>query len=65
MQDDLQKIVSDTGKTKMVTKHSKPWINSEIKELISDLKQARVRIRKHKSNCNIEMFKEKQICLRN
>ena len=59
MQDSLQNLVSSIGKTKMVTKHTKPWINSEIKELIQDLKQLRVRTKKHKSPNNVTKFKEK------
>ena len=48
-QDSLQKLVTDIGKTKIITRYSKPWITPEVKKLIEDMKKIKIRIKKHRS----------------
>ena len=59
LQDQLQNIVTNIGKTKTITKHSKPWITPEIKEMIDDMKDIKVRTRKHRSARNKFILQEK------
>ena len=59
MQDSLQKLVTDIGKTKFITKHSKPWITPEVKKLIEDMKEIKIRTRKHRSARNKLILQEK------
>ena len=57
-QSGLQGLINQIAKTKVVTKHSKPWITPEVKDLIDKLHKVREKARCHRSLKNISEYKD-------
>ena len=54
----LTKEVNEIGKTKVVSNHSKPWINPSVVSLLKELHEARKHAQRHRSQRNLDKYKK-------
>ena len=56
----LQEIVDNNAETKIITKHSRPWINPEISDLLMEVRNLRKKFKKHRSPRNKQLYESKR-----
>ena len=56
----LTKLVEVIAESKIITKHSKPWIDSEISALVDELRVSKKRYIRHRSMLNKRLYLDKR-----
>ena len=58
LQSSLSELQSEVATTKIITKHSRPWFCPDVKDILSKLKEAKSKVKRHKSQSNIDSYNQ-------